>query len=115
MALSLAATNIQLGLLLQAAVVMTALKLSAALSTCDRAMKRPAQQKGRLRSTHELRGVKVSESVSCSLYRIRLAEITWETLSVVSLIFSDIWHVGSNVHQTGDRGARPRFGNYRSP
>ena len=33
MILSLAATNIQLGLLLQAGVVMTALKLSAALST----------------------------------------------------------------------------------
>ncbi len=30
---------IQLGLLLHAAVVMTALKLSARLSTCDRAMK----------------------------------------------------------------------------
>src|ERR1700686_1864779 len=39
MALSLPATNIQLGLLLQAAVVMTALKLSVKLSTCDRAMK----------------------------------------------------------------------------
>ncbi len=33
------ATNIQLGLLLHAAVVMTALKLSAKLGTCDRAMK----------------------------------------------------------------------------
>src|SRR6266566_5140999 len=39
MVLSFVATNIQLGLLLHAAVVMTALKLSAALSTCDRAMK----------------------------------------------------------------------------
>ena len=33
------ATNIQLGLLLHAAVVMTALKLSPKLNTCDRAMK----------------------------------------------------------------------------
>ncbi len=33
------ATNIQLGFFLHAAVVMTALKLSAALSTCDCAMK----------------------------------------------------------------------------
>jgi len=38
MVLSFAATNIQLGLLLHAAALMTALKLSAALSTCDRAM-----------------------------------------------------------------------------
>src|SRR5713101_6257191 len=39
MVLSFAATSIQLGLLLHAAVVMTALKLSAKLSTCERAMK----------------------------------------------------------------------------
>src|SRR5438477_5226286 len=39
MVLSFTATNIQLGLLLHAGVVITALKLSAALSTCDRAMK----------------------------------------------------------------------------
>jgi hypothetical protein len=38
MVLSFAATNIELGLLRHAGVVMTALKLSAALSTCDRAM-----------------------------------------------------------------------------
>jgi len=39
MVLSFPATNIQLGLLLHAAVVITALKFSAALNTCDRAMK----------------------------------------------------------------------------
>ena len=39
MVLSLPATNIQLGLLLHAAVVMTALKLSALFGTCDRPMK----------------------------------------------------------------------------
>jgi len=39
MALSFAATNIQLGLLLHAGLVMAALKLSTKLSTCDRAMK----------------------------------------------------------------------------
>jgi hypothetical protein len=39
MVLSFVATNAQLGLLLHAAVVMTALKFSAALSTCDHAMK----------------------------------------------------------------------------
>jgi hypothetical protein len=40
-------------LLVQAGVVMTALKLSAKFSICDRAMKAPAQQKDRLRSIHE--------------------------------------------------------------
>ena len=38
MVLPTAATNIQLGLLLHAAVVMTALKLSAKLNSCERAM-----------------------------------------------------------------------------
>jgi hypothetical protein len=38
--LSFVATSIQLGLLLHAAVVMTALKLSAALNTCDRRVRR---------------------------------------------------------------------------
>src|SRR5438876_2867128 len=63
----------------------------------------------------KMRGVKVSETVSRLLYRSRLTEVTWETLPIVSLIFSGIWHVGSDVHQTGDRWIRPRFGNYRSP
>src|SRR4029077_7933203 len=47
--------------------------------------------------------------------RTRLAEVTWEALSVVSLILSSVWHVGRDVHQTGDRRIRPRFGNYGSP
>src|SRR5437867_5392335 len=63
----------------------------------------------------ELRGVKVGETVSRLLYRSRLAEVTWKTLSDVSLILASIWHVGSDVHQSGDRWIRPRFGNYRSP
>ena len=63
----------------------------------------------------KLRGVKVSETVRRLLYRIRLAEVTWEALSVVSLILSSIWHVGRDVHQTGNRWIRPRFGNYGSP
>jgi len=54
--LSLAATNSQLGLLLHAGVMITALKLSAPVSTCDRAMKAAALKTGRLRSTHEPRG-----------------------------------------------------------
>ena len=116
MILSLAATSIQLGLLLQAGVVMTALKFSAALSTCDRAMKAACSaDRSAAKYLMKLRGVKVSETVSGLLYRSRLAEITWEKLSLVSLILSSIWHVGSDVHQTGDRRIRPRFGNYRSP
>jgi len=63
----------------------------------------------------KLRGVKVSETVSRLLYRSRLAEVTGETPSVVRLILSCIWHVGRDIHQTGDRWIRPRFGNYRSP
>ena len=39
MVLSAPATSIQVGLLFHAAVVITALKLSAKLGTCDRAMK----------------------------------------------------------------------------
>src|ERR1700688_4469524 len=39
MVLSAPATNIQVGLLLHAGVVMTALKLAARFNTCDRAMK----------------------------------------------------------------------------
>jgi hypothetical protein len=38
MVLSFVATAIQLGLLLQAGLVMAALKLSAKLNTCDRVM-----------------------------------------------------------------------------
>src|SRR6266478_2208744 len=63
----------------------------------------------------KLRRVEVSETVCSLLYRSRLAEVTWEALSVVSLILSSIWHVGSDVHQTGYRWIRPRLGNYRSP
>jgi hypothetical protein len=39
MVLPFAATDIELGLLRRAGAVMTALKLSSALSACDRAMK----------------------------------------------------------------------------
>src|SRR5712664_124276 len=63
----------------------------------------------------KLRGIEVSETVCRLLYRTRLAEITWEALSVVRLVLSRVWHVGRDVHQTGDRWIRPRFGNYGSP
>ena len=113
MVLSFAATNIQLGLLLHAAVVMTALKLSAKLSTCDRAMKAAcsAGQVG-CEVFMKLRGVEVSETVCRLLYRSRLAEVAWEALSVVSLILSSIRHVGRDVHQSGNRWICPGFSNY---
>jgi hypothetical protein len=56
-----------------------------------------------------------SETVSRLLYRSRLAEVTWESFSVVSLTFSGIWHVGRDVHQSGNRWIRPGFSNYGSP
>src|SRR5882724_6479876 len=46
----------------------------------------------------KLRGVEVSETVCCFLYRRRFAQITWESLSVVSLILSRIRHVSRDVN-----------------
>src|SRR5437899_6835621 len=63
----------------------------------------------------KLRGVEVSEAVCRFLYRSRLAEVTWETLSVVALILSRIRHVGRDVDQTGNRWICPGLGNYCSP
>jgi len=50
----------------------------------------------------KMRGIEVGETVCRFLYRTRFAEVTWEALAVVSLVLSGIWHVGRNVHQTGD-------------
>jgi len=63
----------------------------------------------------KLGGVEVSETVCRLLYRTRLAEVTWEALSVVSLVLSSVWHVRRDVHQAGNRWIRPRFGDYGSP
>jgi predicted nucleic acid-binding protein len=52
--LSAPATTIQLGLVLQAAVVIVAEKLSAKLNTCDRAMMAAWSLGGRLRTIHEI-------------------------------------------------------------
>jgi hypothetical protein len=60
----------------------------------------------------KLGGVEVSETVSCLLYRIGLAEVTWEALSIVRLILSGIRHVGRDVDQSGNRWIRSRFGDY---
>src|SRR5258707_6834826 len=45
----------------------------------------------------KLRWIEVSEIVGGLLYRTRLAEVTWEALSVVRFIFSNVWHVGRDV------------------
>src|ERR1700682_4929183 len=63
----------------------------------------------------KLRGVEVSETVCRLLDRRRLAEVTWEALSVVGLALSGVWHVGRDVHQPSNRWIRSGFSNYSSP
>src|SRR5437764_11798236 len=48
----------------------------------------------------KLRWIEVSETVWRLLYRCRLAEITWEALSVIILVISSIRHVGRYVAQS---------------
>src|SRR5438132_3939843 len=57
----------------------------------------------------KLCGVEISETVCRLLYRTRLAEVTWETFSVVGLILSGIWHVGRDVNKTGNSWFRSGF------
>src|SRR5271155_5339703 len=59
----------------------------------------------------KLRRVKISETVCCLLYCSRLAQVTWEALSVICLILSRVWHVGRHIDQSGNRGVRPGFSN----
>ena len=47
--------------------------------------------------------------------RPRLAEVTWEPLSVVGLFLAGVRHVGRDIHQAGNRWIRARFRNYSSP
>src|SRR6267142_3875810 len=75
---------------------------------------RPDKLAGRLRSTHETARVEISETVSRLLYRSRLAKVTWEAFSDVSLILSSIRHVGRDVHQSGNRWIRAGFSDYGS-
>src|SRR6266404_6233706 len=58
----------------------------------------------------KLCGVEVSETVGRLLYRTRLAEVTRESFSVVSLILSCVRHVGRDVYQAGNRWISSRFG-----
>ena len=50
----------------------------------------------------KLRRIEIRETVGGLLYGARLAEVTWEALSVVSFVLSSIGHVGRDVHQTSD-------------
>ena len=59
----------------------------------------------------KLRGIQVGETVCRLLYRSRRAEVTWETLAIVGLILSRVWHVGRDVDQSDNRRIRSRFGN----
>src|ERR1700722_8283084 len=63
----------------------------------------------------KLRGIQVSEAVCRLLYRTRLAEVAREALPVVRLVFSSVWHVGCDVHQSDNRWIHPSFRNYGSP
>src|SRR4029077_2658424 len=58
----------------------------------------------------KLGGVEVSETVCRLFYRSRLAEVTRESLSVVSLVLARIRHVGRAVYQSGHRWIRSGFG-----
>src|SRR5882757_4406880 len=63
----------------------------------------------------ELGGIEVRKTICRLLYRTRLAEVAREALSVVRFVLSSVWHVRCNVHQSGNRWIRARFGNYGSP
>src|SRR6267142_4739247 len=63
----------------------------------------------------KLRVVEVRETVCGLLDRARLAEVAWEALSIIRLVLSSIGHVGSDVHQSGDRRICARFRDYGSP
>src|SRR5205809_7213134 len=51
----------------------------------------------------KLRGVEVGETVCRFLYRSRLAEVTWEALSIVGFILSRIRLVGREVEPSVKR------------
>jgi hypothetical protein len=55
----------------------------------------------------QLGGIEIGETICRLLYHSRLAEVTWEALTVVSLTLPSIRHVGRDVHQTGNPWIRP--------
>src|ERR1700730_3643094 len=60
----------------------------------------------------KLRGVEIGETICRLLYRSRFAEVTWETLSVVCLILSSVWHMGRDIYQSGNWWIRPGVRTY---
>src|SRR5580700_2274772 len=63
----------------------------------------------------KLSGIQISEAVRRLLYRGGLAEVGGKALSIISLVFVVVWHVGCDVHQTNNNGIVPGFRDYRSP
>ena len=60
-------------------------------------------------------GVEVKKTINCFLDRARLAEVTRKSLAVFRLTLTDIWHVGRDIHQSGNGRVRARFRNDGSP
>ena len=58
----------------------------------------------------KLPGVEVRKPVCRLLYRGRLAEVTGKALAIVRLTLASVGHVGRHVHQAGNGGIRPGFG-----
>jgi hypothetical protein len=85
------------------------LKIVSEVDTCDSCHEsRLLSRQVGCKVLMKLRGVEVSETVCRLLYRGRLAQVTWEALSVVSLVLSSVCHVDRDVHQAG-YPARPRL------
>ena len=100
---SLPATSIQLGLVLQAAVVMVAEKLLAKLRTCERAMKAGLlHEKIGSKVLMKLRRIEVRETICRLFQRTRFREVTRKALPVISFVFPSVWHVRCDVSQSGN-------------
>ena len=107
MVLSFVATNIQLGLLLQAGVVMTALKLATAFSTCDRAMKAACTEGRKTRGTAD-HGVRFSSTrYETSFLYVSSARIVATIVTTQKeIMYSDtghdlLWAHSSRAVETG--------------
>src|SRR5580700_9982452 len=62
----------------------------------------------------KLSRIDIRETVRSFLYGARFGEVARETLSVVSLILSSIWHVRRDVHQSDNSSICASFRNYGS-
>src|SRR5580700_91917 len=62
----------------------------------------------------KLSRIDIRETVRSFLYGARFGQVAWETLSVVSLILSSIWHVRRDVYQSDNSWIRAGFSKYGS-